>query len=122
MKHTDYNEQNSPNKIFVREDVSLTMIETGDWMNYDFFITLLEKHYQKVRAEKKYDDRPVSIIFCVDDDYSVSLEFWGERLETDEEYENRKKEIEERTDSQKRRDTERLKHLASELGYKLVKK
>jgi hypothetical protein len=83
---------------------------------------MLEKHVKKVQSDDRYKDRPVYLIFCISDDYELSLEFWGERLETDDEYNARQKSIKEQTESQKKRDIDRLKYLASELGYDLVKK
>lgn len=121
MKHVDCNETNSPNKIFVKEDSSLVMVETGDWLDSDAFFETLYKNIKKVKSNEKYKDRPAYIIFCINDDYELNLEFWGERLETDEEYKSRQKAIDARTEHQKKIDMDRLTYLASEMGYKLVK-
>lgn len=119
---TDDNLKNSPNKICVRTFRFGQEAESGDWINCDDFIEILQRGKKEVRSQKKFKERPAYIFFTTSDDYDLSLEFWGERFETDKEFTKRQRSVEEETERQKQRDLDRLKHLASGMGYDIVKK
>ena len=122
MDWIDYNLRNSPNKICVRVFCSGQEINKDDWINCYDFIKILQKGKMEVQTQRKFEHRPAYIFFMIDDDYGLSLEFWGERFETDEEFTKRQRSVEEEAEREKQRDLDRLKHMASEMGYNLVKK
>jgi len=122
MTHTEYNEEKSPDKIKVKVEVFSQDVENGDWLKCDDFLTILEEGIDKVRKHKNLNEGTVYLFFNTSDDYQVYLEFWGERPETDEEFSKRQLKNSKDTINQKQRDLDRLKHMASSLGYDIIPK
>ena len=117
MNHINNYDSNSKNKITVRTYSFSHCLETGDFETYDDFISNLESC--KKRALEHLGD--IDICLAINDNYDLQIEFWGARLETDSEYAQRQGQISKSTEIQKQRDLDRLKHIANELGYKIVK-
>jgi heat shock protein HspQ len=120
--HIDSDDCNKKERIPGKTYVSSTRIyDYGDWINYDRFLTLLKEGHQEVRDKKRFNDRPVYIFFMEDDD-DLYVEFWGEEMESDEDFEDRLKRIELSERTQDERDYQDLKLRADKLGYDVIKK
>jgi len=120
--HTDYRDREKTEKIPVKVHEWSRYIDNGDWWDISDFYAILEEGRDKVRRDDRFKDRPVYIFFMTDDDYEINLEFWGERMETDDEFDNRQEGLAMHKQAKKIQELAKLQAMALEHGYELVKK
>jgi len=120
--YSDYNDRKSPNKTTVKVHEWSEFIQSGDWLDISDFDKKLEFGRNRVRMNDDFKDRPVYIFFIVDDDHEITLEFWGERIETDDEFDYRQKDLAMYEQARKGTELANLRAKASEYGFDLVKK
>lgn len=122
MMHIDYKDRESPDKVPVRIHEWSKHIDSGDWMEISVLDKILDEGRNRISLNDDFKDRPIRIFFMTDDDFEITLEFWGERIETDDEFDYRQQELAMTSQAKKITELANLREKAAGHGFDLVKK